>query len=166
VFRRGRVPAVEPPWIKGIADDDPLIGHLDRQIGWFDRNAARSMRWHFRLRLGQILAAAAIPVLQIAGDHVALRVVVGALGGLIVVLQGVDSLHHYGEHHVAWRATERQLSAERWLFSISAGAYQGLPPLDGEARQLLAERVHAIESQEHEQWRSQQLLEGDGRPKK
>ena len=166
MFRRSRVPAVEPPRIKGIADDDALIAHLDQQIMWFDRNAARSMRWHFRLRLGQILAAATIPVLQIASDNITLRVVVGALGGLIVVLQGVDSLHHYGEHYVAWRATERQLSAERWLFSISAGAYQGLSPLGDEARQLLAARVHAIESQEHEQWRSQQLLEGDGQAKK
>src|ERR1700680_477793 len=103
VVRGRNDPLVLHP-IDGVADTHPVLDHLDSQIRWYEENAKRSMTAHFRLRTMQILLAAIIPVTQVFLDGVGARVTAGALAAVVAVVQGFDSLHHYGEHYVNWRA--------------------------------------------------------------
>jgi hypothetical protein len=102
---RGRHDPLVLHTIVGVAPGDPVIAHLDSQIKWYEENAKRSMTAYFRLRTTQILIAAVIPVTQVFLDGVTARVTAGALAAVVAVVQGFDSLHHYGEHYVNWRAT-------------------------------------------------------------
>jgi hypothetical protein len=131
-----------------------VLTHLDSQIARYDESAIHSMTWHFRLRTLQILTAAVIPVTQVFVSGVAARITAGALAAFVAILQGIDSLHHYGDHYANWRATAQQLWRERFLFAAPAGPYKGFPAHGSEALATLADRVDAIEAQENRQWHS------------
>lgn len=143
--------------VPGVDAHNPVLSHVDTQIRWYDENARRSMAWHFRLRGAQIAFAAAIPVTQILPAAVGWRVAAGVLGGLIAICQGFDGMHHYGDHHVAWRATCQQLLRERQLFAAGAGDYAGLEPNSPTALGQLAAHAAALEGQEQQKWAAGQL---------
>jgi hypothetical protein len=129
---------------------------VDITIRWYDSNAKRTMRIHFRLRGVQLVLATLIPISQVFDWGVPSRATAAALAGGIAVCQGFDSLHHYGEHYVGWRSTAQRLLRERLLFSVQAGGYSNLPALGKAARELLAANVSAIEAQESQSWQSLQ----------
>ncbi len=120
------------------------------------------MAWHFRFRRAQIIFASAIPVTQILPAAVGWRLAAGILGGLIAVCQGFDSMHHYGDHYVAWRAACQQLLRERQLFAGGAGEYAALAPGSPAALSRFAERVDLIEGQEQQHWAAGQLRGSGG----
>jgi len=156
-MRRGHRDRVHIPAVAGVDARNPVLNQVDAQIRWYDKNARRSMSWHFRLRGAQICFAAAIPVTQILPSAVGWRIAAGVLGGLIAICQAFDSMHHYGDHYVAWRATSQQLLRERQLFAASAGPYEGLEPNSAKALALLAGRASEVEGQEQQKWAAGQL---------
>jgi len=143
------------PLIPGMAPGDPVLVHLDAAYRWYNQNARRTMRNHFRLRTLQLLLASAIPVTQILMAGTPSRATAGGLGALIAIFQGIDTLHHYGEHYVAWRATAQDLIRERFLFSVLTGPYAKLS--QAQARAALAMRVDAIEAAENHEWQTREL---------
>lgn len=138
---------------------DPLAGtweRLEGQIAWYDRRSANSKRWYQRLKVAQLVIAAAIPVMAAAGAQ---PVVAGAMGALIVVLEGVQQLFQYQQNWTAYRSTCEALRHEKFLYLARAGPY-------GDAARpgaLLAERVEGLVSQEHAAWVAEQREEPAGK---
>lgn len=134
------------------AAEDRLVGaweRLEEQIAWYDRRSAHNKRWYQRLKVTQIVVAAAIPVAAAAG---APSVAAGAMGALIVVLEGLQQLFQYQQNWIAYRSTCETLRHEKFLYLAQAGPY-------AEAKRpvaLLAERVEGLVSQEHGAWVSEQ----------
>ncbi|MFI5285412.1 MAG: DUF4231 domain-containing protein [Candidatus Dormibacteria bacterium] len=147
---------LELPAIPGLASTDPVLVQVDASIKWYDTNARRSMRIHFGLRTTQLVLATLIPISQVFDWGLLSRVLAAVLAGGIALCQGLDSLHHYGEHYVGWRATAQRMLRERFLFSAHAGEYEQFPALSEDARQALAANVNAIEAQESQSWQSLQ----------
>src|SRR5215218_2215985 len=119
---------------------------LDEQIAWYDGKSRHNQRWFKRLKISQIVIAAAIPAA--AGAHVG-SAWLGVAGALIVVLEGLQQLQQY---RTTYRATCERLKHERHLFAAAAGPYAGA----ARPGALLAERVEGLVSQEHAAWVSQQ----------
>lgn len=122
---------------------------LLEQIDWYDRGSRRNQRWFKRLKMAQIIIAAAIPVAAAAD---APSVVVAVAGALIVVIEGLQQLQQYQQNWTAYRSTCERLKHERFLFATLAGAYGHVPRPAG----LLAERVEGLVSQEHAAWTAHQ----------
>lgn len=154
--RRPKADLGLPP-VPGVPEDDPVLSQVDGQIRWYDSNARRTMELHFRLRTVQIMFAAAIPITQIPSSTIGWRLTAAALGAVIAVCQGLDAMHHYSDHYVAWRATCQELLRERQLFVAAAGDYQGLSPGSPEALRQLATRSAQIEAQEQQKWAADQM---------
>lgn len=133
-----RSPALSPTWER-----------LEEQVEWYDRKSAHAQRWFKRLKIAQIVTAAAIPVM--AGNS-APAWLVGGAGALIVVLEGLQQLQQYQQNWAAYRATCERLKHERFLFMAQAGPYASNP----QPEEMLAERVEGLVSQEHAAWVSQQ----------
>jgi ABC-type uncharacterized transport system fused permease/ATPase subunit len=131
-------PAASPTWAR-----------LEDQIGWYDRKSTYSQRWFKRLKVCQIVTAAAIPVM--AGNS-APAWLVGGAGALIVVLEGLQQLQQYQQNWASYRATCERLKHERFLFEAQAGPYATAPQPEA----MLAERIEGLVSQEHAAWTSQQ----------
>jgi hypothetical protein len=127
----------------------PTWARLEEQIEWYDRKSGSAQRWFKRLKIAQIVTAAAIPVM--AGNS-APAWLVGGAGALIVVLEGLQQLQQYQQNWASYRATCERLKHERFLFMAQAGPYA----TSAEPEALLAERVEGLVSQEHAAWVSQQ----------
>lgn len=122
---------------------------LEDQIEWYDGKSRHNQRWFKRLKIAQIVTAAAIPVAAAAS---AKGWLLGAAGGLIVVLEGLQQLQQHQQNWTAYRATCERLKHEKYLYAATAGPYAGA----ARPGALLAERVEGLVSQEHAAWVSQQ----------
>jgi hypothetical protein len=141
--------------------DDPTWNRLEDQIAWYEDKSGASQRWYKRVKVVELVIAAAVPPL--AGLE-ASPVVVSIVASMVVVLEGLQHLFQWNEHWIAYRSTAEALKHERYLFLANAGLYA----IASSARVLLAERVEGLVSQEHAKWASteqQGQPSGDTRPK-
>jgi Protein of unknown function (DUF4231) len=137
-------PATKPRDAASLGDS-AAGARLEEQIGWYDAKSQHNQRWFKRLKLLQIVTAAAIPVAAAASGPVWLM---GGGGALIVVLEGLQQLQQYQQNWTTYRSTCERLKHEKFLFLARAGPYAAVPRPDG----LLAERVEGLVSQEHAAW--------------
>jgi hypothetical protein len=130
---------------------DPIFARLEDQIDWYDRKSRSAQRIYKRVKVVEILAAAAIPFL--AGlNYPHDKLITGGLGVLITVLEGLLHLNQYQQNWTNYRSTCEALKHEKFVYLAKAGPYTAAP----DARALLAERVESTVSQEHAQWASVQ----------
>lgn len=129
--------------------ESPAQVRVRDQIAWYDAKSQVNQRWFKRLKICQIVTAAAIPVAAAVSAPVWL---IGAGGALIVVLEGLQQLQQYQQNWTTYRATCERLKHEQFLFMAHAGPYGAAPNPDA----VLAERVESLVSQEHAAWVSQQ----------
>jgi hypothetical protein len=127
----------------------PAWERLETQIAWYDRKSNQNQRWFKRLKVLQIVTAAAIPVGAAAGVD---PNVIGGGGALIVVIEGLQQLQQYQQKWTTYRSTCERLKHDKYLYLAQAGPYTEAPRPDA----LLAERVEGLVSQEHAAWVSQQ----------
>ena len=122
---------------------------LEDQLGWYDRKSGHQKTWFQRLKVMQIVIAAAIPVVAGVGAD---AWITGSLGAAIVVLESIQQLFQYQQNWLGYRATAEALKHEKYLYLAQAGPYR-----DGNARDIvLAERVEALVSQEQSSWSAAQ----------
>jgi uncharacterized protein DUF4231 len=127
----------------------PAWERLETQIAWYDRKSNQNQRWFKRLKVLQIVLAAAIPV---AAAFKIDPEAMGAAGALIVVIEGLQQLQQYQQKWTTYRSTCERLKHDKYLFLAHAGPYTKAPRPEA----LLAERVEGLVSQEHAAWVSQQ----------
>lgn len=110
-----------------------------------------------RLKVVEIVVAAAIPVVAGMGGPALLT---AALGAAVVVLEAVQQLYQWQTNWVLYRPTAEALKHEKYLFLSCAGPYASPDRL-----RVLAERVEGLVSQEHAKWtQGREQTEQPGRP--
>ncbi len=132
----------------GRAEQSPAWRRLEDQLAWYSARASASKRAYERLKVAEIVIAAAIPVAAAAAAD---TVVLGTMGGLIVVMEGLQQLFQLQQNWTSYRATSESLKHEKFLFLAQAGPYADAARPDA----LLAERVEGLVSQEHATWVSE-----------
>ena len=91
------------------------------------------------------MAGALIPFAASIGTPV---YVASALGVLIVIVEGLQSLNQYQHTWISYRSTCEQLIREKYLWLAKAGSYATAANVNA----VLAERVEAILSSENTGW--------------
>lgn len=137
-------PEVEDPRQSGAAWE-----RLDDQAKYYSRSSATNKRWYTRLKVVQLVGAAAVPV--VASVH-ASPWVTGTLGAIVVVVEGIQQLGQYQANWINYRGTAEALKHEKFLYLSDAGPYHGV----GDQKRLLAERTEGLISQENTKWTSGQ----------
>jgi hypothetical protein len=139
--------------------DDPTWDRMEDQIGWYDRKSLRYQKTYKRIKVVEIIAAAAIPFLSALNisqgsasqsGHL-ISWTIGGLGLLITILEGVLQLNQYQQNWIAYRSACEGLKHEKFAYLAKAAPYNSADP-----HALLAERVEALISQEHAKWASVQ----------
>ena len=131
---------------------DLTLARLDEQAKWYSGKSKRAQQLYKVIKLIEIVAAALIPFFTgLKFKH--FELVVGSLGVLITILEGILQLNQYQQIWTMYRATSEMLKREKYLFLALAGPYAaaGVNP-----SVLLAERIEAIMSQENTKWVSVQ----------
>lgn len=127
--------------------DDPVFQRLMDQQAWYSQKS-RSARTTFkRIKVAEIIAAAIIPFLS-GHTWPGSTYVIGGLGVLITILEGLLHLNQYQENWTNYRNTAESLKHEKFLYLAKAGSYAAAT----DPRAMLAERVEALISQENSQW--------------
>ena len=124
---------------------------LEDQIRWYDSRSMKDQRYFKVMKIIVILAAALIPFLS-GKPFPYSHWIIGGLGILIAVLEGLQQLNQYQANWINYRSTCEALKHEKFLFLAKAGAYTAA----ADPRVLLAERIESLVSQEHAKWASGQ----------
>ena len=139
--------AIEPSNV--LAKDDPVFARLEDQLTWYSQKARAARKTFKRIKLTEIIAAALIPFLT-GQPWPGVAYIVGGLGVLITVLEGILHLNQYQDNWTNYRNTAESLKHEKFLFLAKAGPYGGVP----DPMIVLAERIEALISQENSQWQA------------
>jgi hypothetical protein len=132
--------------------DEPNSGYLrlEQQIAWYDGKSGSAQRWYKRVKLFEFLASGVVPIaaLTMPGWSTAL------IGGLAVVLEGMQQLNQWQHNWITYRSTCEALRHEKYSYIARSGSYKGLT--DADAHQSLVERVESLVSTEHAKWITRQ----------
>jgi hypothetical protein len=123
---------------------DPTWARLEDQLNWYDHKSQSAQSAYKQVKVTQLVLAAGVPV---AVASAAPGVLTAALGGLVVVLEGVQQLFQWQTNWVLYRSTREALAHEKFLYLAGAGPYSS-----PERRRVLAERIEGLVSQEHAKW--------------
>ena len=126
-----------------------LKERVDGQINWYDKKSQFNQRWFKCLRVGEIVAAAAIPFLAgyMSNKTPAIQIVVGFLGFIIAIIAGVVALCQFQENWVEYRTTCESLRHEKYLFLTQTEPYNVDNPFP-----LFVQRVESLVSTENTKW--------------
>jgi len=138
---------------------DSTTERLEDQIAWYDKKSKLHQRLFKALKVLELVAAAFIPFA--AGSHMPAWLI-GGLGVLVVVLEGLQQLGQYDHNWITYRSTCEALKHEKFLYLARAGPYASA----GDAHALLAERIEGSISQEHAKWVSSTEEAGRAGPAK
>jgi hypothetical protein len=143
------------------AASGPAWDRLEDQVGWYDRKSQAAQRAFKRLKVLQLVAAAAVPV--VAAAEAASWITAG-FGGVVLVLEGLQQLGQYQSNWITYRSTCEALKHEKYLYLAGAGPYSN----SEDRSMVLAEHVEGLVSQEHARWVSSReekaSPEGKARP--
>jgi len=144
---------------------DVTIQRLDDQIAWYDNRSNINQRFYKILKITVIATAALIPLFS--GLQVPYLAptgiptwILGVLGALIAVIEGVQELGQYHANWISYRSTCESLKHEKFLYLGKAGPYA----VAVDAHALLAERIESLVSQEHAKWASSQEIKEKSKP--
>ncbi len=147
-------PAV-PTYKTPSRSDDPTWDRLEDELAWYDRRSVQNQRTYKRIKITEIIAAGAIPFLSAlnisqgsAGWSHYVSWVIGGLGVLITILEGMLQLNQYQQNWVSYRSACESLKHEKYLYLAKAPPYNDARDPHG----LLAERVELLVSQEQVKW--------------
>ena len=130
--------AQHPTWLR-----------LNEELEWYDRSSRRNQRGYKVTKTAQIILAASIPIVALAGGTWSPW---GAaiLGAVVATLEGIQQLWKSDTLWREYRSTAERLKQEKHLFLALSGPYRGLGVDD--AFKLLAERIEEHMSAEHVRW--------------
>jgi hypothetical protein len=138
------------------SSSDPTWERLEDQIAWYDRKGSQNQRTYKRIKIVEIIAAAAIPFLSALNisqgstnwfpQHISWTI--GGLGVLITILEGMLQLNQYQQNWISYRSTCEGLKHEKYTYLAKAAPYTNV----ADPHALLAERVESLVSQEHAKW--------------
>ena len=131
-----------------LPSDDPIYQRLLDEQAWYSQKSRAARSAFKRIKVTEIVAAAVIPFLTGHTGFPGVTYVIGAMGVLITILEGVLHLNQYQENWTNYRNTAESLKHEKFLFLAKAGPYADA----ADTRATLAERVEALISQENSQW--------------
>jgi Protein of unknown function (DUF4231) len=134
------------------------LDRLEDQITWYDARSGYCQRMYKGLKVAELVAAAGVPLVAGLAQN---AWITGALGVVVVVLEGVQHLNQYHGNWMSYRSTAEALKHEKYLHAAKAGPYAVTEAPDA----LLAERVEGLISQEHAKWVTQrEQKKPDARP--
>ena len=133
---------------------------LDNQITWYDTKSQYNQRAYKRLRVFDIVAASAIPLLS-AGDRLGdyAGIVVGVLGASIAVATGVSALFKFHELWIQYRTIAETLRHHKYLFLTQSRPYH-----EADAFSTLVDAVEGVISKENSSWGSFNQPKGQSSP--
>ncbi len=126
---------------------------VDYQIKWYNDNSKLNQNKFKKLRITEILLAAAIPVITtitalFPGWMWLGTLLVAVIGGFIAIIAGLSGMHRRQELWINYRTTCESLRREKLFFQTQSAPYED----EEGAFKLFVERVESLLSKERTNW--------------
>lgn len=122
------------------------LRRIDEQRAFYSRASRTNRRYYKSFKATSFAAAALVPLAAGIDIH---PLVTGALGVVVVILEGLQHLNQYQMNWLRFRSANELLKREEHLYQAKAGDYAATrDPLV-----LLAERVEEIIGSENSDWK-------------
>lgn len=132
-----------------MSEDEYIDERLKDQIDWYGSKSEWNKKWYVRLKRGELVMAAAIPVIVSFMDGpLCLKLVIAILGAWLVVIGGLHGLHNYHENWIEYRSTSEVLKHELYFYQTKTGPYKN----EDDPFSLLINRTEEIISHENINW--------------
>jgi hypothetical protein len=135
----------------------PAWERLEDQLGWYSRKSAAAQQAYKRVKLGQLIVGAAVPV--VAGLQIS-AALTAALAAVVLAAEGAQQLYQWQTNWVLYRSTAEALKHEKYLYLAAAGPYRA-----EDRYRVLAERLEGLISQEHASWTESRQREQQATPR-
>jgi len=139
-----------PPRIFASVDAPTYIAErLNGYISWADRKAIDAKTRYQVMRALSVVGGAIVPVLvNIDHLHPYVKVATTVISIVVLLMVSLESVFHYREQWVNYRATEQYVRKEYFLFTTNEGPYRDKKDKPDEAFLIFVERVEgAIEAE-------------------
>jgi len=131
-----------------VTPEEYMQSRVDDQIAWYDGKGGKNQLGFKLLRVIEIVAAAAIPILAAySGVCPAIRFVVAILGGAIAVIAALMGLYQFQENWTHFRSTCEALRHEKYLYMTKTEPYD-----TEDSFPLFVQRIESLISTEHSSW--------------
>lgn len=128
---------------------DYVKSRVDDQIIWMEGKSAYNQKKYKQYKVAEIITAAAIPFLAgVQDEKNKLAIVIGLLGVVLVVLNGLQQLYKYHENWINYRTTVEILQREKILFETKTGPYS-----EAGAFTLFVQNFEALLANENKVWK-------------
>lgn len=108
-----------------------ILDRIREQSAWYGEKARSNRSTFVTFKIVQVVMAASIPVVSVAGGGNVQRWTTAILGALIGIIEAVLQLGQYQQNWLTYRATREALRREDFLHSAGAGPYMGEANPDG-----------------------------------
>jgi hypothetical protein len=131
--------------------EEPDSGYprLEAQIRWYDAKSQSAQAWYKRVKFVEFACGALVPFMATIDGYVT-----AVLGGVVIVLEGLQHLNQWQHNWITYRSTCEALRHEKYSYIGGSGVYDGLD--QAAAKKMLVERVESLISTEHAKWTSRQ----------
>lgn len=126
-----------------------LSSRVDDQIDWLSGKAATNQKKYKYFRTISLVASVMVPLLSGYSEKfgISVTIVVGALGALVAVCQGLIALNSYHENWMGYRSTAEALKREKILYATHSAPYTAQNRFN-----LFVENTEKILAGENQKW--------------
>lgn len=128
-----------------MAKNNVTLQRLDDQIKWYSNKSGQNQFWFKFFKIIELIIAVLIPFLS---SFEIPRIIYGLMGVLIAILEGIQQLFQFNHNWITYRSTAENLKHEKYLWLAKAGPYLNIK----NAKEVLADRIESLISQEHSKW--------------
>ncbi len=126
-----------------------ITERVDDQLNWLGDKAAYNQKRYKALRIISLVASILIPLLSGYNEQLGLpiSIIVGTLGALVAICQGLLGLNKYHENWTEYRMTAEALKREKLFYETKAASYTSPNSFP-----IFVENVEKLLSGENQKW--------------
>ncbi len=126
-----------------------LSSRVDDQTNWLESKAASNQKKYKSLRTMSLFASVLVPLLSGYSEKfgISVTIVVGVLGAIVAVCQGLLALNRYHENWMEYRSTAEALKREKIMYATHTAPYTAQNSFN-----LFVENTEKILAGENQKW--------------
>ena len=138
-------------------EEEYIKDRIEDQINWYSDKSGYNQKRFKLFRVCNIIFAVSIPFLTgliNEENDVYLKIIIGVLGVLIAVIEGIMGLYKYQENWVKYRQASEALKSMLMHYKTRTSPFNGTNRFN-----LLVEMAETVMTEEHQGWANAQLAE-------
>ena len=133
--------------LQSMTPSDYMEKRVNDQLRWYGDKSALNKRWHQRLQIITLVAAALVPIVSLSSTQEFVRIIVAVIGSIAAIAAGVVALFQFRDLWVEYRSAAECIKYEKYLYLTGAPPYS-----NNDAFHLFVVRVESVIAGQNRGW--------------